>query len=52
MEELIEGFNPPDSFPCPECDEGHMIRVITPPTIVYKGSGFTKKVEKDDNNSG
>lgn len=33
---------------CPECRSSKVRKVILPSSVVYKGSGFTKKVEPEE----
>lgn len=38
--DLQESFSAPNKHRCKECKRGTAKRVLTPPTIVFKGSGF------------
>lgn len=38
--ELRQGFDAPTTHSCEECGKGTAKRVLTPPTVVFKGAGW------------
>ena len=48
--ELKLPFGSPIDQACPKCDSGAR-RLLTPPALVFKGSGFYKTADRSENNS-
>lgn len=50
--ELREGFDAPSSHACQQCGKGTARRVLRPPAIVFKGSGFYKTDNRSSGGGG